>query len=98
MTEQYEILRAAVLGEWLPPEARSGLALLLRRGMWSWAQAAAAPSTKPQPTRSSLPIATGDDEQRAVIRLFAAMAMRSTNLPMNPRTHERIAKSPVASS
>lgn len=94
MTEQYETLRTAALGErLLPLEARSGLALLLRRGMWAWARAAAAPSTTPQPARSSLASsATADDEQRAVVRLFAAMAMRSNNL----RTYERIAQSAVA--
>lgn len=34
---QYEALRVAALGEALPPEARSGLMLFLRRGMWGWA-------------------------------------------------------------
>ena len=36
---RYETLRRAALGQPLPLEARSGLALLLRRGMWSWARA-----------------------------------------------------------
>ena len=36
---QYEVLRMAALGEALPPKARSGLMLFLRRGMWGWAQA-----------------------------------------------------------
>ncbi len=31
---QYETLRGAVLGGVLPPEARYGLMLFLRRGMW----------------------------------------------------------------
>ena len=30
---QYEALRGAVLGDALPPEARTGLLLFLRRGM-----------------------------------------------------------------
>jgi hypothetical protein len=91
--EQYETLRTAALGEGLPVEARSGLALFLRRGMWGWAQAAAVPS-KPSPlTRSSFPISTADDEQQTVIHLFAAMAMSSTKR----RAHERIAQGPVAS-
>jgi hypothetical protein len=93
VTEQYETLRAAALGEQLPLEARSGLALLLRRGMWAWARVTAAPSTTLRPTRS-LPRFPADDEQRAVIRLFAAMATRSTET----RSHERIAQSPVAPS
>lgn len=84
MTEQYETLRTAALGERLPLEARSGLALLLRRGMWAWARAAAAQSTTSRPTQSSHPSLTPDDEQRAVVHLFAAMARRSTP----PRNHE----------
>lgn len=31
---QYEVLRSAALGHVLPPEARSGLLLFLRCGMW----------------------------------------------------------------
>jgi len=31
---RYEALRAAAFGDGLPPEARSGLTLFLRRGMW----------------------------------------------------------------
>ncbi len=95
MTEQYETLRAAAGGDQLPLEARSGLALLLRRGMWAWARGAATPSATSKPARSFLPSSTAiNDEQRAVVRLFAAIAMKSLN---NPRTHERIAQSPVAS-
>jgi len=93
MSEQYEALRGAALGERLPIEARSGLALFLRRGMWAWARAAATPSTTQLPARSSLASPTGD-QQRAVVHLFAAMAMRSTAV----RTHERIAQGADASS
>lgn len=78
VTEQYETLRTAAFGEGLPLEARSGLALFLRRGMWGWAQAAATPSAPSRPARSFLAMSTGDDEQQAVIHLFAAMATRST--------------------
>jgi hypothetical protein len=95
VTEQYETLRAAAGGDQLPLEARSGLALFLRRGMWAWARGAATPSATSKPARSFLPSSTAiNDEQRAVVRLFAAIAMKSLN---NPRTHERIAQSPVAS-
>jgi hypothetical protein len=87
VTERYETLRAAALGERLPMEARSGLSLLLRRGMWAWARVATVPSTTPPLARSALPRATAAEEQRAVVRLFAAMATRFTD----PRTHERIA-------
>jgi hypothetical protein len=92
VTEQYEGLRTAAFGGGLPLEARSGLALLLRRGMWGWARAAAAPSMPTRPTRSFFVTPTPDDEQRAVIRLFAEMAMRSENR----RPHERIPQSPIA--
>lgn len=77
MTEQYETLRTAALGDGLPLEARSGLALFLRRGMWGWAQAAAVPSRLPSAARSSVASSTADDEHRDVIHLFAAMAITS---------------------
>jgi hypothetical protein len=35
---QYEMLRSATFGEALPPEARSGLIVFLRHGMWEWAR------------------------------------------------------------
>jgi hypothetical protein len=35
---QYETLRSAMLGEALPPDARSGLIVFLRHGMWEWAR------------------------------------------------------------
>jgi hypothetical protein len=94
VTEQYEALRTTALGERLPLGARSGLALLLRRGMWAWAQAAVAPSAPLRPLASSLPSSTAPDEQRTIIHLFAALAMKAAA----PRTHERSAQSPVASS
>jgi hypothetical protein len=34
--EQYELLRAAMLGAALPPDSRTGLIVLLHRGMWAW--------------------------------------------------------------
>jgi hypothetical protein len=39
IASQYEALRNAALGYALPLEARSGLLLFLRRGMWGWARA-----------------------------------------------------------
>lgn len=90
MTEQYEMLRTAALGEQLPLEARSGLALFLRRGMWAWAQVAAAPITTSRPTRPSDPSSAAHDTHRIVIRLFAAMAVRS----MESRAHDRITQNP----
>ena len=49
---QYETLRRAALGEGLPVEARSGLTLFLRRGMWGWARAIATATAARQPARS----------------------------------------------
>jgi hypothetical protein len=93
--EKYETLRAAVLSEGLSLESRNGLALFLRRGMWGWIQAVTASVTPSRPPRPSYAKATIDeDEHRAVVHLFAAMATRSSNR----RAHERIPQGPVASS
>ena len=91
--DQYETLRGAALGAGLPLEARGGLALFLRRGMWGWARAMAIPSTAPRPTCAPVATSTAQGEQRTVIHLLAAMAVRSNNR----RPHERIAQSRVAS-
>ena len=50
------LLRMAALGEALPPEARSGLVLFLRRGMWAWARTLAAAA--PRRAGGSRPIVT----------------------------------------
>jgi hypothetical protein len=76
---QYEALRNAAFGQALPPEARSGLLLFLRRGMLGWARvmATARPSQPPQPRReTSLSFPTGE-ESKTVIHIFAAMAMNA---------------------
>ena len=39
---QYETLRAAALGNALPPEARAGLMLFLHTGLWGWTRAVTA--------------------------------------------------------
>lgn len=78
LTEQYETLRTAALGDGLPLQARSGLALFLRRGMWGWARSATVPSRLASPPRALFASSNADDERRAVIHLFAAMAIRST--------------------
>ncbi len=93
LSERYETLRSAALGAGLPVEARGGLALFLRRGMWGWAQAVTIPSTPARPLRSLTAPPTPQDEQQSVIHLFAAMAMISNTR----RAHERIAQSAVAS-
>ncbi len=77
--EQYELLRAAALGTALPPEARSGLTILLDRGMWAWVRASL-PSAARQLSASvlppvSIPITDKVFEQRTVVHLLAAMAL-----------------------
>ena len=75
---QYETLRMAALGEVLAPEARAGLMLFLRRGMWAWARALGAASAPPSPKcRSSESVAS--HPSKVVIQLFAAMAMNANN-------------------
>ena len=77
--ERYEILRAAALGTALPPEARSGLTILLHRGMWAWVRTIVrAPGQCPSvavPPAVGLPIADATSERRTVICLLAAMVM-----------------------
>jgi hypothetical protein len=75
---QYETLRRAALGDALPLEARTGLMLFLRRGMWGWARASTAllacePSTGSRPLSGKAP-----ENHRTVIHILAAMAIQST--------------------
>jgi hypothetical protein len=76
---QYETLRMAALGEPLPAEARSGLILFLRRGMWGWARALVAAGAPAQPIRTPSFTSTAPHQSRAVIQLFAAMAMNANH-------------------
>jgi len=76
---QYETLRRAALGEALPPEARSGLTLFLRRGMWGWARAMVPTNASRQPTRSQSSNWSAPELSRAVIHVFAAMAINADN-------------------
>ena len=74
---QYEALRGAVLGEVLPPEARAGLLLFLRRGMCGWARAVATMSAPRRPAGSRPSNWTMPQEHRAVVHIFAAMAINT---------------------
>ncbi len=76
---QYETLRRAALGEALPPEARSGLALFLRRGMWGWARMLATAGAPQQPIRPMSSSSTARYECRGVIHVFASMAMNAAH-------------------
>lgn len=71
----YEVLRRAALGEALAPEARNGLALFLRRGMWGWARGLASANAATQSLRSPPSMPATPSEHGAIIYVFAAMAM-----------------------
>ena len=51
---QYETLRSAMLGEALPPVARSGLIVFLRHGMWEWARTLTAGALGREPLHVSI--------------------------------------------
>jgi hypothetical protein len=77
MAAQYERLRRAALGEPLPPDARCGLLLFLRRGMWAWTQALATVTSAPLPPQYSPASVSRPSEVTGVIQVFAAMALAS---------------------
>jgi len=75
---QYETLRSAMLGEALPPDARNGLIVFLRHGMWEWARTLTLATLGREPLDVSQPSSSNPaepGERRAVIHLLAAMAM-----------------------
>jgi len=74
---QYETLRRAALGDALPPEARAGLLLFLRRGMYGWARAVATMSAPQRPTASRPPDWTMPEEHSAVVHIFAGLAVNA---------------------
>jgi hypothetical protein len=83
-----------MLGEALPPDARSGLIVFLHRGMWRWVRmllpeparletipARFSPSRSPTPTERDED-REGEDregEDRTIIGLLAGMAMASND-------------------
>jgi len=81
---QYETLRRAALGEALPPEARSGLMLFLRRGMWGWAQAVATSRAVPQPAGARSAHWQPPEADRSLIQLLAALAITATHEGVRP--------------
>jgi hypothetical protein len=76
---QYECLRLAALGEPLSPQARSGLLLFLRRGMWGWARSLSATShALPGSSRATSSAAAGAcGEPQTAIQLLAQMAINA---------------------
>jgi hypothetical protein len=75
---QYETLRKAALGSVLPPDARAGMMLFLRRGMWGWSYALATRMTTERPTGSRASDWNPPEEYRTIIHIFAAMAIRTS--------------------
>ncbi len=75
---QYETLRTAALGGALPPDARAGMMLFLRRGMWGWSCALAIPTTTELPTGSRPTNWNPPEECRTIVHIFAAMAIRTS--------------------
>jgi hypothetical protein len=74
---QYEALRMAALGQPLPLEARSGLALLLRQGMWGWARALGQVGAHERAGNCVTPRSTTPRQHNAVVQIVAAMAMKA---------------------
>jgi hypothetical protein len=72
-----KLLRSAALGNMLPLEARAGLMLFLRRGMWGWARALASMAAFEQPTGSRPLNWKAPKECRTLIHIFAGMAIRT---------------------
>lgn len=74
--ERYELLRAAMLGAALPPDSRSGLIVLLHRGMWAWARISDGARHGPVPVTMASPSPLGEpNDRRLVVHLLASMAM-----------------------
>jgi hypothetical protein len=84
LVAQYEALRGAVLGDLLPPEARAGLLLFLRRGMCGWARALATMRAPQRPIGSRPPNRTIPQEHRAVVQIFAAMVINANHYGATP--------------
>ena len=81
---QYEALRGAVLGEALPPEARTGLLLFLRGGMCGWARAVATMCAPQRSTGSQPPNRTIPEEHRGVVQILSAMVINANHYGATP--------------
>lgn len=77
MAAKYEALRMAALGLPLPLEARSGLAVLLRQGMWGWARALGQVAAQERAGNCATPRSTMPRQHNAVVQILAAMAMKA---------------------
>jgi hypothetical protein len=94
VAQNYETLRTAALGDGPAFEARHGLALFLRRGMWGWARACNDPDDRLRPIHPARSSAVVDSEDGTLIQLLAAVAMSSAV----GSSHERKSQGTDASS
>jgi hypothetical protein len=86
LAAEYEVLRAAVLGEALPLMARSGLMLFLRRGMWGWAKVrTAAASSHQEPIDRLSSAAPTRGGHSTVIHVLATIATGTNHTGLNER-------------
>ncbi len=76
---QYETLRGSALGDALLPEARAGLLIFLRRGMWGWARTLTGTGASRQPTGCRSSTWKAPEQYAAIVRVFAAMAIKSSH-------------------
>jgi hypothetical protein len=74
LVSRYEALRGGALGQSIGSDARGGLTLLLRSGMWAWARAMTTSPTRmaPQGADSVPPESPGD-----LVRLLADLTLAS---------------------
>jgi hypothetical protein len=78
VAQDYETLRTAAHGDGLAFEARNGLALFLRRGMWGWARAISDSSDGMQPTQRACAGTVVDDNDKTVVQLLDLPPFRWT--------------------
>lgn len=76
LLSRYEALRGGALGQAVGPDARSGLTVLLRSGVWAWARAM---TTEQSPTRMAPRGADAVPAERPgdLVRLLADMTLAS---------------------
>lgn len=74
---QYETLRGSALGDALLPDARAGLLVFLRRGMRGWARTLTGVGASRPPTACRSATWKAPEENAAIIRIFAAMAIKA---------------------
>jgi len=96
VAHDYETLRTAAHGDALAFEARNGLALFLRRGMWGWARAISATSDGLRPTQPARAGTFANDNEKAVVQLLADMAMSSAVRRIHARRSQSSDASPRA--